>query len=662
MKQLTRLLIANRGEIVGRIARTARAMGIETVAVYSSADADAVHVGECDLAVPIGGVAPAETYRGVQKTIAPARTRGADAIHPGYGFLSENAAFAQAVSDAGLIFVGPPASAIAAMGDKAAARRRMAAAGIPVVSGYDGDDQSEPRLLEEAKRIGFPVMVKASAGGGGRGMRKVDAEKDFSASVRAAGSEAKKAFGDGRLILERAVEHPRHVEIQVFADTKGNVVHLGERDCSIQRRHQKVVEEAPSPAVNAQLRERMGEAAKTIATAIDYTGAGTVEFLLDRAGQFYFMEMNTRLQVEHPVTELITGLDLVEWQLRVARGEALPKRQQEIAFRGHAVEVRLCAEDPAKGFLPRTGEVLAWQPGGEARFDVALREGLVVSPYYDSMLGKIIAWSETRQAAIDKLVDAIERTALLGVTTNRSFLAKLLRSPAFTDGTKVSTSFIPEYFPDDASRADIANQVAWAIAAWIADAKSGETDLATDWSGWSNAQPLPRPCWLSQNGELRRGSVTIDGPNRTIEFDGEATTLEGAPVAGKWQRAEIGGQTHAYICAWRDDVLWLQLDGADFKFERETFRQPARNQQEQRDGIARAPLNGKVSQITVAAGDSVTTGQPLMVLEAMKMEHHILAAIAGRVKSISVSAGDQVVPGQMLAEIESAADAAPTRH
>jgi geranyl-CoA carboxylase alpha subunit len=638
MKKLARLLIANRGEIVVRIARTAKAMGINTVAVYSDADGANTHAASCDCAMPIGGKTAAESYLVAEKIIEAARESGADAIHPGYGFLSENAAFAEAVQAAGLIFVGPPPSAIAAMGDKAAARQRMAKAGIPVVPGYDGDDQNEARFLEEAKRIGFPVMIKASAGGGGRGMRKVEQEKDFFAALRAAASEAKKAFGDGRLILERVVEKPRHVEIQVFADSHGNTLHLGERDCSVQRRHQKVLEEAPSPAVDETLRAEMGKAATVVAREIGYAGAGTVEFLLDREGRFYFMEMNTRLQVEHPVTEMITGIDLVEWQLRIARGEELPKRQDEIRFNGHAIEARFCAEDPAKNFLPRTGKVLKWNAGGDVRFDVMLQDGMEVSPFYDSMLGKVIAWGETREAALEKLAHALEETMLLGVTTNRGFLVKLLRHAAFRRGDEVSTAFIPEHFPTDASRADVLDEHDWLLAAFLADAKDAAG--GSEWGGWSNAAPLPRVWWLSHGNELRRGAIANARGRAEIIVGDTSVAFEGL--------------NEQIPHAWNDDQLWLRLGAADHCFTRETFRQPVRERADDRDGIARAPLNAKVSQISVAMGDLVIAGQSLMVLEAMKMEHHIVAASAGKVKSISVCAGDQVAPGQMLAEIETA--------
>ncbi|CAJ9852645.1 carbamoyl-phosphate synthase L subunit [Burkholderia pseudomallei] len=451
-RRFTRLLIANRGEIAVRIARTARRLGIATIAVHSDADARSPHVAACDDAVAIGGATPAESYLSIDKLIDAALTSGAQAIHPGYGFLSEHAAFARRAAEAGLVFVGPRADAIDAMGDKARARRRMAAAGIAVVPGYDGDDQREARLLSEAERIGFPVMLKAAAGGGGRGMRRVDARDALPGALKRAVSEAQQAFGDGRMIVERAVIEPRHIEVQVFADAHGRIVHLGERDCSVQRRHQKIVEEAPSPAVDAALRERLGATALAVAREIGYVGAGTVEFLLDREGRFYFMEMNTRLQVEHPVTELITGQDLVEWQLRVAQGDALPLAQQDIRLDGHAIEVRLCAEDPADDFLPRTGSVLTWRPGRHARCDHALADGLAISPFYDSMLGKLIAHGGSRAEAIDRLAHALDDTVLLGVPTNRAFLARVLRHPVFADGRAVSTAFVAAHFPDNDSR------------------------------------------------------------------------------------------------------------------------------------------------------------------------------------------------------------------
>jgi len=663
VKTLNRLLIANRGEIAVRIARTARALGITTIAVCSDADRDAPHVAACDEHVPIGGTTPAESYLRIDQVLAAARRAHAQAIHPGYGFLSENAAFAAAVTDAGLLFVGPPAAAIEAMGDKARARRRMAAAGVPVVPGYDDDAQDAAVLVAQAARIGFPVMVKAAAGGGGRGMRLVAGAADLPDALRSAASEAAKAFGDGRLILERAVTEPRHVEIQVLADAHGQVIHLGERDCSVQRRHQKIVEESPSPAVDPVLRERMGAAAVAVAREIGYVGAGTVEFLLDPAGAFYFMEMNTRLQVEHPVTELVTGLDLVELQLRVARGEPLPLRQEDVAFHGHAVEVRLCAEEPADDFLPRSGTVLDWQAEELVRCDHAVRPGLVVSPWYDSMLAKVIAHGATRAEALDRLARALDRTTLLGLATNRAFLARVLRHPAFVDGSTVSTAFVGRHFGEPAARAAQPDAATWALAAWLSIAGSDEarrTDAA--WRHWSTGLPMPHPWrlhWVAPQAfgaatrdragrvSARPGHATIEGADDTVELTGTVA----AP--GRWGRVSLAGAELAYRYAWGESTLWLQTPAGDFAFE-------CRRRRAARDAGAdaaaspevRSGINGRVVEVCVAEGARVTVGERLVVLEAMKMEHEIRAARAGRVAAVGVRSGEQVAPGQWLVRLE----------
>ena len=510
-----RLLIANRGEIVTRIARTARQMGIATVAVYSDADRDSVHVAACDDAVALGGLAAADSYLRIDKLLAAARSAGADAIHPGYGFLSENAEFAAAVTAAGLVFVGPPSAAIDAMRDKARARQRMAAAGIAVVPGYDGDDQDPVILHHEADRIGYPVMVKAAAGGGGRGMRLVQSATDLPDALRSAAAEAAKSFGDGRLILERAVVEPRHVEIQVFADAHGNVLHLGERDCSVQRRHQKVIEESPSPAVNAELRVRMGAAAVAVAREIGYVGAGTVEFLLDRAGHFYFMEMNTRLQVEHPVTECVTGLDLVEWQMRVARGEPLPLRQDEVQLRGHAIEVRLCAESPTDDFLPGSGTIVDWSPPTGVRCDHALRAGAEVPAWYDSMVAKLIAHAPTREQCIDQLAAAVDRTVLLGLQSNRAFLGRLLRHESFRAGLDVSTAFIETQFGAAETRQPQPDAKLWALAAWISVAGAPEAECTPSaWRNWSTSRPLPQPWRLRWHAPAALAGATTERRGR----------------------------------------------------------------------------------------------------------------------------------------------------
>ncbi len=443
MAAFRRILIANRGEIACRVIRSARALGYETVAVYSEADANAPHVRMADLAVPIGPAPAAQSYLSIDRLVEAARVAKADALHPGYGFLSENADFAAACRDAGLVFIGPPPEAIRSMGNKAEAKRLLGAAGLPCLPGYHEADQSDGRLARAAETIGFPVMVKAAAGGGGRGMRLVASAAELPAALAAARAEALNAFGSDELILEKAVEHARHIEIQIFADGHGNVIHLGERDCSIQRRHQKLIEEAPSPAVTAGLREAMGQAAVAAARAIHYVGAGTVEFLLDADGAFYFLEMNTRLQVEHAVTEAITGQDLVAWQIRVAAGERLPLVQAEVAFAGYAIEARLCAEDVPGDFLPQSGAVLAWQPpeGPGIRVDHGLAAGLAVTPYYDSMLAKIIAFGTDREEARRRLIAALERCLLLGIATNRALLIDCLDHPEFVAG-KATTSFL----------------------------------------------------------------------------------------------------------------------------------------------------------------------------------------------------------------------------
>jgi geranyl-CoA carboxylase alpha subunit len=665
VKTINRLLIANRGEIAVRIARSARRLGIATIAVYSDADLGSPHVAACDEHVPIGGLLPSESYLVIDKIIEAARATGAQAIHPGYGFLSENAAFAAAVAASGLVFIGPPASAIEAMGDKARARRRMAATGIPVVPGYDGDDQDEALLLEQAERIGFPIMVKAAAGGGGRGMRRVEQADDLAAALRSAASEAVKAFGDGRLILERAVVEPRHVEIQVFADAHGHVVHLGERDCSVQRRHQKIVEEAPSPAVDPVLRERMGNAATTVAREIGYVGAGTVEFLLDPDGQFYFMEMNTRLQVEHPVTELVTGLDLVELQLRVARGEPLPVTQDDVRIAGHAIEVRLCAEEPADEFLPRSGPVLDWRPEPLARCDHALAAGMTVSPHYDSMLAKVIAHGATRAEALDRLALALDRTALLGVPSNRAFLARVLRHPTFADGASVSTAFIGRFFPSGPERADPPDGATWWLAAWlaVAAAPEGAAFAGAGWRNWNNGRPLPAPWRLrwrapqslaAVNEVERAGDVRLTPVGAVLGSSGTAVTVRGKPVAPCTDgEAEVDGVALAYRYAWDGTSLWLHTRRGDFAFDclRRAPRRSAADLAAHADEV-RAAINGRVLEVAVAAGAAVVAGQRLCTLEAMKMEHELRAPRDGLVAAIEVEAGQQVAPGQVLMRYE----------
>ncbi|MBL8558860.1 MAG: ATP-grasp domain-containing protein [Hyphomonadaceae bacterium] len=648
------ILIANRGEIVVRIAHTARELGLRTIGVYSDPDRDAAHVAACDSAVDIGGAAPADSYLVAQKILDAARASGAEAIHPGYGFLSENAAFADAVETAGLVWIGPPAAAIRAMGDKAAARRQAAEWGAPVVAGYDDEDQGEAALVAAAKRIGFPIMIKASAGGGGRGMRRVDKAKDFAAAARAAAAEALKAFGDSRLVLEKAVDRPRHIEIQVLADAHGNVVHLGERDCSIQRRHQKIIEEAPSPALDEKTRAAMGACAVMITEKVGYVGAGTVEFLLDAAGQFTFMEMNTRLQVEHPVTEMITGVDLVEQQIRIARGEVMDLTQDDIWFSGHAIEARLCAESPVDDYMPRTGEVLAWKTP-TTRVDHALRTGATVSPHYDSMLAKVIVHAPSRQEATEALARALDDTRLLGVETNRAFLAKLARDEAFQKGEDVTTAFLAERYGDAASRGVAASDNLWAIAAWItACGGASRSAIPASWRDWSNAAPLPLRWKLEGAGETREGLARAEQCGATVERGESVVRIDGViGEAGETFDARVGGRGLRVTHVLADGALWItEQGGGDHRFKDLRLAPPVRAISAAEAGAVSATMNGKIAAVLVAAGAAVKSGDALVTLEAMKMEHVMTAPANGRVKAITVAVGEQVSPGQVLVELE----------
>ena len=608
----SRILVANRGEIALRVMRTANEMGYRTVAVYSDADADAPHVAFADDAVRIGPPPAGESYLKVAGILDAARRSGADAVHPGYGFLSENAAFAEACEKAGLVFIGPPPAAIAAMGNKAAAKRRMIEAGVPCVPGYQGADQGDAHLAQEARKIGLPVMVKAAAGGGGRGMRLVTADADLLDAIRTARTEAESAFGSGELILEKAVVDARHVEIQIFADSHGNVIHLGERDCSVQRRHQKVVEEAPSPAVDAGLRARMGAAAVAAARAIGYRGAGTVEFLLGADRQFYFLEMNTRLQVEHPVTEEITGLDLVEWQLRVARGEKLPLGQDDVRLDGHAIEVRLYAEDPYADFLPQTGRVEVWSPAGlpGVRYDSGVMDGSVISPFYDPMIAKVIARGATREEARQRLVEALKATVVLGPVTNRHFLVRLLGHPEFAAG-EATTAFLGKHaFP-----APVIGERHWQLAAqllWEDSAAHYPAPLR----GWRNSNPEPTPIRLAAGGVERLVPVS-GGPQESVPH---------------W----IDGK----------DVL-VDLDGLTVRFTDRTYAPPAQAAAGS-DGRLRAPMDGRIVAIKVAAGDKVTKGQTLVVLEAMKIQHQLKAGVDAEIDSVAVQEGQQVANRAIL--------------
>ncbi|WP_341704724.1 biotin carboxylase N-terminal domain-containing protein [Ferrovibrio sp.] len=647
MKPFDTILVANRGEIACRVIRSARALGYRSVAVYSDADAGAPHAQAADLALRIGPAEAAQSYLSIPAVIAAANAAGAGAVHPGYGFLSENDAFARACAEAGLVFIGPPAAAIAAMGNKAAAKRRMIAAGVPCVPGYEGEDQSDAALLREAKRIGLPLMVKAAAGGGGRGMRLVTEAAALPGAIAAARSEAENAFGSGELILEKAVTGGRHVEIQVFADSHGNVVHLGERDCSVQRRHQKVLEEAPSPAVDAALREKMGVAAVAAARAIAYVGAGTVEFLLDADGKsFYFLEMNTRLQVEHPVTEAVTGLDLVALQIRIAAGEHLPFAQEDVTLAGHAIEARLYAEAPAQGFLPQSGVLAAWQPpaGDGIRVDHGLRAGQTVTPFYDPMIAKVIAHGATREEARRRLMLALERTVALGITTNRAFLLDLLAHPDFAAG-RATTQFIPQHFASPAAPQPDSHLLALAALLWFeASAAAQGHDPARAWySGGGFTWPL-----RLEYGETRHmAGVAVTGPDRYRIGDAEIAVRGRAP--GRLQAA-IDGTERGVDYVFAGDVLHLACGRADLAV-RETLHAPPGAAEGAAERELRAPMNGRIVAVLAAEGESVTRGQRIVIMEAMKMQHELVARCDATVEKLPVRVGDQVATRQLLAAL-----------
>jgi geranyl-CoA carboxylase alpha subunit len=647
-----KILIANRGEIALRIARTARRLGYGVVAVYSDADVGALHVRKADEALRIGEALPAQSYLNIEAIISAAKSSGADAVHPGYGFLAENEDFAHACRDAGLVFIGPSPEAIKAMGNKAGAKAIMLAAGVPCVPGYQGADQSAAAMLAEAAKIGFPVMIKAVAGGGGRGMRLVTDAAAFCDSLRSARSEAQSAFGDATVILERAIADPRHIEIQVFGDAFGNAIHLGERDCSVQRRHQKLIEEAPSPAVSPELRARMGAIAVNAIKSIGYEGAGTLEFLLDPNGEFYFMEMNTRLQVEHPVTEAITGLDLVELQLRVASGEPLGLKQEQIKFSGHAIEVRLCSEDAAHDFMPQSGRMALWQMPGDIRVEHALQSGSEIPPFYDSMIAKLISHGATRDEARRRLIHGLEQAVAFGVTTNQAFLAACLRHPVFSAG-EATTAFIAKHRDELLARREDASSEA-ALAALLLFV----TDpFAPPWrSGRSLAAAFPLPVRVELDhgihdvevGRERDGGhyVGLENTLYRIEIDGlDSDTIR------------ISRNGHAESFKWsRDgDRLYILHNGVTLAVRDLTRAAPAAAAATGSDGKVRAAMNGRVVAVLVKPGERVETGQPVMTLEAMKMEHVHTAPISGTISAIDVVEGEQVTTGKIVVEIEAEA-------
>lgn len=647
-----KILVANRGEIALRVIRTARAMGYQTVAVYSTADAGARHVLEADQAVCIGEPLPAQSYLRIDAILEAARQTGADAVHPGYGFLAENEDFARACRDARLVFIGPSPEAIIAMGHKAGAKTIMQEAGVPCIPGYQGSDQSEERLLTEAGRIGFPVMIKATAGGGGRGMRLVHSAREFPDLLRSAKSEAQNAFGDPEVILERAIIEPRHIEIQIFADRHGNAIHLGERDCSVQRRHQKVIEEAPSPAVDSVLRERMGATAVAAVKAIRYEGAGTLEFLLDQQGNYYFMEMNTRLQVEHPVTEAITGLDLVELQLRVAAGEVLPLRQEDVTFQGHAIEVRLCAEDVGKGFMPQSGTMLLWHAADNLRVEQALCTGAEIPSYYDSMIAKVIAHGATRDEARRRLLQGLHQTVALGVTTNQVFLGSCLRHPVFAAGG-ATTAFIAQHQEELLKEEVSTKERALAVAALLLFETANQQPTRP--SLRRLAHSLPVGIRLEVEGTMHSVQLTQRGAHHfAIQIENRQHSIELVEITANKARVVLDGVMESAVFL-RDGLrLMLHYRGMPVTVHDHTRSATERAAGGGGDGKVRASMNGRVVAVLVAEGEQVEAGQPIITLEAMKMEHVHMAAVSGKVSTLSVGVGEQVTQHRVLAEIEPA--------
>lgn len=646
---VTTLLVANRGEIACRVMRTAKAMGLTTVAVHSATDRDARHSREADIRVDLGGTKAADSYLVIDKLIAAAKASGAQAIHPGYGFLSENAGFARAIEQAGLIFLGPPASAIDAMGSKSAAKALMEAAGVPLVPGYHGEAQDLETFRAAAEHIGYPVLLKASAGGGGKGMKVVEDESQLADALASAQREAQSSFGDARMLVEKYVLKPRHVEIQVFADQHGNCLYLNERDCSIQRRHQKVVEEAPAPGLSPQLRVAMGEAAVRAAQAIGYVGAGTVEFLLDARGEFFFMEMNTRLQVEHPVTEAITGLDLVAWQIRTACGEPLPITQAQVPLHGHAIEVRLYAEDPANEFLPATGTLALYREsaaGEGRRVDSGVSEGDVISPFYDPMLGKLIAWGEDREQARLRLLAMLGEFAIGGVKTNIAFLRRILAHPAFADA-ELDTGFIPRHQDVLLPPAEALPTAFWQAAAqaWLQSepAPARQDDPASPWAARSGLR-----LGLAPRSTLH---LQCDGVEQAIALQPDASVA--CQLEGEQLCHEHDGLRQRHLAVRRGGTLYLHWQGELHAVTQHDPITAAEASHSHQGGLG-APMNGSIVRVLVAPGQAVEAGTALVVLEAMKMEHSIRAPHDGTVKALFCQEGEMVSEGTVLVELEEA--------
>jgi 3-methylcrotonyl-CoA carboxylase alpha subunit len=655
----SKILIANRGEISCRITRTAHRLGVKTVAVYSDADAAALHVQVADEAVHLGPAPSRDSYLRAEKIIAAAKATGAEAIHPGYGFLSENAEFSRVCREAGLIFIGPAPEAIAAMGSKSGAKGLMEKAGVPLIPGYHGDNQDEGFLLEQARKMGFPVLLKASAGGGGKGMRAVHEEGEFSEALHAAKREAQNAFGDARMLIEKLLVEPRHVEVQILADRHGNAVYVFDRDCSIQRRHQKVVEEAPAPGLSAELRRAMGDAAVRAAKAIRYEGAGTLEFLVDRSGHFYFMEMNTRLQVEHPVTELISGLDLVELQLRIADGEPLPFAQSDLQPRGHAMEVRLYAEDPQNEFLPSTGTLEVFDlPAGEGgRVDTGYREGDNVSIHYDPMMAKVIAWGETREQAAERLWAQLQQARIAGVHHNVHFLTAILAHPAFRAGA-LSTHFIDAHKADLLRQPDVSETSLLLLAAQHflqGNHPAPGNDRFSPWQelqGFRNGSPDAIPLRIALHGVTHEVRLTPRAEGYFYEIGDARGQCALHSASTELCVLEQDGHRRPFPIRRQPSLLHVFIEGEHVALQQ--VRHTAAAGQAADGSHCRAPMNGRVVSVSVKVGDKVQAGATLAVMEAMKMEHRLRASADGTVTMVGAAEGELVSEGQVLVEVEAA--------
>ena len=661
-----KILIANRGEIAVRVAKTAKKLGVQTVAIYSEVDANALHVEMCDESVCVGGAAPADSYLNVERIIAAAKATGSEAIHPGYGFLSENAAFARRCESEGIKFIGPSSSTIESMGLKSAAKAIVEKAGVPLLPGYHGDDQSDSVLVSEATRIGYPLLIKASAGGGGKGMRIVMKAEDFDSALAGARREAANSFGNDHVLIERYIQAPRHVEVQIFADSQGDCVYLFERDCSLQRRYQKVIEEAPAPGLSEEVRRHLGEVAVSVAQAVSYEGAGTVEFIMDEQQNFYFMEMNTRLQVEHPVTEMIVGEDLVEWQLRVASGESLPKTQEAITSHGHAFEARIYAEDPHKDFLPAAGQITYLSTpasdGKRIRIETGVRVGDEVGVYYDPMIAKVVCWGESRDLALQALRDALRQYHLAGIQTNTNFLIRLASVTNFTDADRqpsgLTTGLIAQFKDEltssspDVERAAIVMSVAYDLNHQAASTQRAESDRYSPWAmkdGWRLNAPPSRRYTYSVNETEYRVVTTDESGQITLSFEDAEITLDTVSLQGNNVTASLDHQKQQATVHQDGLTTTVFYNGHTVRLSAVSNSSSV---EEESENALVAPLPGYVRQVLVAKGDVVTKDQPLIIVEAMKMEHTITAPADGVVSEVFHADGDQVTEGVELLRLD----------